>query len=71
MPKGKVKKYDQSHGCGVITDHETGEELTVYANYINLKNGELLKEGLEVEFDIENNRNVLWAINVNILSQKQ
>jgi cold shock CspA family protein len=67
MFKGKVKEYDSSRGCGVIVDYQSGQHLTVYANYIDLKKDEILKAGQEVEFDIENNRHRNWAINVTIL----
>lgn len=69
MSKGKVEKYDSSHGCGIIVDSLSGKRLTVYANYIDLKTGETLKEGQEVEYDIENNRPRNWAINVRALLQ--
>ena len=67
MSKGKVEKYDPDRGSGVILDLDTGKQLTVYANYINLKIGETLKVGQSVEYDIENNRHRNWAINVRIL----
>jgi len=47
-----------------IIDFNTGQQLIVYANHINLKKGETLKEGQEVEYEIENNRHRNWAINV-------
>lgn len=67
MPKGKVKEYDVDRGYGVILDFDTGQQLTVYANYINLKKGAALQYGQEVEYDIENNRHQDWAVNVRIL----
>ena len=67
MSKGKVKEYDLTRGCGVIIDFGTGQQLTVYANYIKLGKGESLKEGQEVEYEIENNRHTNWAINVRIV----
>ena len=67
MSKGKVKEYDSNRGYGIIVDSQTGQQLAVYANYINLKKGEILKEGEEVEYEIENNRTRNWAINVKIL----
>lgn len=66
MSKGNVREYDPARGCGVITDIETGQQLTVYANYISLKKDEILREGQEVEYEIENNRYRNWAINVRI-----
>lgn len=67
MPKGKVKEYDVDRGCGSITDFETGQQLTVYANYICLQNRNNLKEGQAVEYEIENKRHKNWAINVRAL----
>ena len=64
MSKGKVKTYDPNRGYGVIIDADTGKQLTVYANYIKLLNGETLHEGQPVEFEVENNNHQHWAINV-------
>ena len=66
MSKGKVIEYDSSRGCGVIVDTDTGQQLTVYANYISEK-GEILKEEQDVEYEIESNRPRNWAVNVRIL----
>lgn len=67
MSKGKVKEYSADKGCGVIIDSEIGQPLTVYANYTSLKQGEVLKGGQDVEYEIENNRHGNWAINVKIV----
>ena len=67
MSKGKVKEYNSDRGCGDIIDFETGRQLTVYGNYINLKKNEILKENQEVEYEIENHRGGDWAVNVRIL----
>lgn len=67
MSKGKVKGYNPDRGYGVIVDSEKGQQLTVYANYIDLKEGEILQEGQEVEYEIENKRKENWAVNVRIL----
>ena len=53
MPRGKVKEYESDRGCGNIVDFDTGQQLTVYANYICLKQGEVLQEGQKVEYEIE------------------
>ena len=66
MSKGKVRDYDSSRGCGSIVDLATGQHLTVYANYVTLKEGETLNQGQEVTYDIENKRSENWAINVKI-----
>ena len=65
MAKGKIKEYDSNRGCGTIIASETGQELTVYAN--NVKAGENLQKGQEVEFEIENIRHQNWAVNVRLL----
>lgn len=64
MSKGKVKEYDPSRGCGIIVDANTGIQLTVYGNYIRLKQGEFLQKEQEVEYEIENR---IWAVNVRAL----
>ena len=56
MSKGKVKEYNSDRGHGTVIDFDTGQQLTVYANYINLKKNEILKENQEVEYEIENHR---------------
>lgn len=67
MPKGKVKEYNLSQGYGIIVDFDTGQTLTVYANYIHLLNGDTLKTGQEVEYEVEYQRSENWAINVRAL----
>ena len=67
MSKGKVKEYDPNRGCGIVVDFDTGQQLTVYANYLSLKEGETLRVGQEVEYEIENNRPRNWAVNVRAL----
>ena len=71
MSKGKIKEYDSKRGCGIISDHASGQELIVYANYVTLKEGELLKIGQEVEYEIENQRSDIWAVNVTVVSEQQ
>lgn len=67
MPKGKVKEYDAKSGYGIIIDFETGHQLAAYANYINLKDGEVLKREQEVEYDVQTTRHEKWAINVRVI----
>lgn len=67
MSKGTVREYDSSRGCGVIIDFDTKQELTVYANYIDLKTGEIFQEGQDVEYEIEPNRHRSWAVHVTIV----
>jgi cold shock CspA family protein len=65
--KGKVKEFSVDRGCGTIVDSASGRQLIVYANNINLKAGEVLNNGAEVTYDIENKRHEIWAVNVEIL----
>jgi len=44
MSKGKVKEYNLDRGYGTVIDFDTGQQLTVYANYINLKKIKFLKK---------------------------
>lgn len=67
MSKGKIKEYHAQQGYGSIIDEQTGQTLSVYANYIKLLAGDVLKPGQEVEYDIERQRNESWAINVRLL----
>jgi cold shock CspA family protein len=67
VAKGKVREYDLERGYGVIIDSDTGQQLTVYANYLHLKKGETLKKDSGVEYEIENERNGPWAVNVRIV----
>ena len=67
MLKGKVKEYDSSRGCGIIVNIDSGQQVTVYANNINFKDGETLNEGQEVTYDIEKKRHENWAVNIEIL----
>ena len=64
MSKGKVKEYYPSRRFGSIIDCDSGQELIVYANSVDPKVGETLKEGQDVEYDIEHRRNENSAINV-------
>lgn len=61
-----MKEYDPDRGCGVVIDQESGQQHNVYANYVFLKAGEELKPGQAVEFEIENNRNRDWVVNLRI-----
>ncbi len=69
MPQGKMQEYNSDRGHGIILDSETNQPIDVYANYIDLKPGQVLKEGQDVEYDILNNRSSNLAINVRILEE--
>lgn len=67
MAFGIVKEYDAGHGCGIIVETPGNDEFVVYKNNIYMKRGDSLKAGQKVEFDKENNRSEVWAINVKVL----
>ena len=67
MQKGRVKEYSKDRGYGVIIDNRTGWQHMVYADLINLKKGQALLKGQEVEFDFKNCSQRDGAINVRIL----
>ena len=67
MSKGKVKEYYPNQGYGSIIDADSGQTLSVYANYIHFQKGDTFNVGQEVEYDIEYQRNENWAVNVRIL----
>ena len=62
-----MEEYDANRGCGTVVDSQTGQHLTVYANYVNLQDGEVLRKGQEVEYEIDHSRH--WAVNVGILKE--
>ncbi|MDE2027613.1 MAG: cold shock domain-containing protein [Candidatus Omnitrophica bacterium] len=67
MFKGTVKDYNTDRGYGTIIDSATGQNLTVYANFIEFQKGQILKAGQEVEFEIEYQRHENWAVHVRIV----
>ncbi|MCA9402849.1 MAG: cold shock domain-containing protein [Candidatus Omnitrophica bacterium] len=69
MPRGKVQEYHTERGHGTILDFGSNQPITVYANYVQLKPGQNLKEGMEVEYEILNNRSSYLAINVTIFEE--
>jgi cold shock CspA family protein len=70
MPVGKVKEYDQARGCGIIIEYPGADEFVVYSKYIYMKRGDSLRAGQNVEFEKQNNRTTVWAINVKVLESQ-
>ena len=71
MSKGRVTGYFPHRGFGNIVDSNTGLKLVVYANYLKILDGDILREGQEVEYDIERQRNETWAVNVRYSQQQE
>ena len=62
MSKGTVKFFNETKGFGFITE-ENGEEIFVHVSGLK----EPIKEGDEVEFDVENGKKGLNAANVRVV----
>lgn len=71
MSQGKIKEFFPERGYGSIIDSQSSQLLFVYANYVQLKEGETLMVGQEVTYDVQNQRNENWAINVKVIPKKE
>ncbi len=64
--KGTVKWFNESKGYGFLAQSE-GEDIFVHYTAIQGNGFRTLKEGQEVEFNVENGPKGLQASNVTIL----
>jgi CspA family cold shock protein len=67
MEKGKVKWFNEAKGYGFIK-RETGEDVFVHFKSIIGEGFRTLKEGEEVQFDVEQGPKGLQAKNVTRLN---
>lgn len=68
MQNGKVKWFDSEKGFGFIEPEDGGKDIFVHRNNIeNLGYNEGLREGEEVEFEVEETPKGLSAQNVHRL----
>ncbi|MGH7456696.1 MAG: cold-shock protein [bacterium] len=67
MEKGKVKWFNEAKGYGFIV-RETGEDVFVHFKSIIGEGFKTLKEGEEVEFEVEQGPKGLQAKNVSRLN---
>lgn len=68
MEQGKVKWFDSEKGFGFIEPEDNGKDIFVHRNNIeNLDYDEGLREGEEVEFEVEETPKGLSAQNVHRL----
>ncbi len=63
MPSGKVKWFNDSKGYGFI-EQESGDDVFVHHSSIQGEGFKTLKEGQDVEFDIEQDAKGAKAVNV-------
>lgn len=66
MSKGTVKFYNETKGFGFIQEDETGTEYFVHATGLVDQAGGL-REGERVEFDLEEGKKGLNAVNCAII----
>ncbi|MDR6239453.1 cold-shock protein [Aureibacter tunicatorum] len=64
MNKGKVKFFNETKGYGFIIEDGTGNEYFVHVSGLN--SGEV-QEGDSVEFELEEGRKGLNAVNVTVI----
>ncbi len=63
MNKGTVKFFNESKGFGFIKDSESSEEYFVHVSGIK----EVIREDDEVEFDLQDGKKGLNAVNVRVV----
>ena len=63
MPRGKVKWFNDAKGYGFI-EQESGDDVFVHHSSIQGEGFKTLKEGQDVEFDIEQGSKGPSAVNV-------
>ncbi len=63
MKKGKVKFFNEAKGFGFIIDDETGEDRFVHVTGLK----EDIKEGDNVEFELQDGRRGVTAVNVRVI----
>jgi len=62
MSKGTVKFFNDSKGFGFITQDDGGADVFVHVNGLT----DEIKEGDKVEFDVEEGKKGLNAVNVTL-----
>ncbi|MFB0945281.1 MAG: CspA family cold shock protein [Spirosomataceae bacterium] len=63
MSKGTVKFFNETKGFGFISEEETNKDYFVHVSGLN----DEIREGDEVEFDLEEGKKGLNAVNVSIV----
>ena len=68
MSTGKVKFFNETKGFGFIVEDETNTEYFVHISGVD---GEELIEGQTVEFDLEEGRKGMNAVNVVVTAEAE
>ena len=64
MPRGKVKWFNDAKGYGFIEQEEGGDDVFVHFSAIQAEGFRTLREGQEVEFELNTGEKGLNAHNV-------
>jgi CspA family cold shock protein len=64
MPRGKVKWFNDSKGYGFIEQEEGGDDVFVHFSAIQAEGFRTLREGQDVEFELQTGDKGLNAQNV-------
>ncbi|MFA5575220.1 MAG: cold shock domain-containing protein [Brumimicrobium sp.] len=63
MNTGTVKFFNEAKGYGFVTDEETGKDYFVHISALTNE----IREGDKVEFELEEGRKGLNAVNVKVI----
>tara|TARA_B100000579_G_scaffold219179_1_gene179235 strand:+ start:365 stop:568 length:204 start_codon:yes stop_codon:yes gene_type:complete len=64
MPVGKVKWFSSKKGYGFITDDKTEKDIFLHVSALEKSKLRILKEDQKIEFDVEEEKDKLKAINL-------
>ena len=64
MPKGKVKWFDAKKGYGFVTTENDGDVFVHYSDIETTQSYKTLEEGVEVEFELVEDKRGKKAANV-------
>ncbi len=64
MPIGKVKWFSSKKGYGFITDDKTEKDIFLHISALEKSKLRILKENQKIEFDVEEEKDKLKAINL-------
>lgn len=65
MPTGTVKFFNESKGFGFIVPSDSGPDIFVHVS--GLKSNVILRENDKVQYDVEQGKKGLNAVNVEVI----